>query len=349
MKKITFLPLLALAVFSCKKETKSITKTDPATGKTVTVEVPANDSAATKAAVENQPAIRDSAGVFYQTFKLETGKTYPLVTVQNDKQTMTAPDGKSQSGSSENVDEMSFTVNGFTNNVYDITIGLLSKRSSQSAGGQTVKVDTKGPEPKEEQLKLMWKVNKALIGNKLNMKMDRNGKVLSITGFDPIYTKVSTATAGIIKDKKAREAFAKNFKESFNQKILSNQFEKNLVILPTKGVKLGAKWTETENATPDGKVKLSSTYTLKSVDDDAVVISVTGGIPYQSEKKTQEGITRTMSSELSQNGKVTLDRKTGWIKNQNIDVKTSQSETLSDGKQSQTMKSVSTSSVQVNP
>jgi hypothetical protein len=56
-----------------------------------------------------------------------------------------------------------------------------------------------------------------------------------------------------------------------------------------------------------------------------------------------------MSSELSQSGTVTLDQQSGWITNQNINVKTSQTETLSDGKQTQTMKSVSNSTVMVNP
>jgi hypothetical protein len=88
---------------------------------------------------------------------------------------------------------------------------------------------------------------------------------------------------------------------------------------------------------------------LKSVDDGTAQISVAGGIPKKSDKQTQEGVTRSMSSELSQNGTITLDQKTGWVKNQNISVKTTQTETLSDGKQSQTMKSISNSTVVVNP
>ncbi|RXM51011.1 hypothetical protein BOQ60_26540, partial [Chryseobacterium sp. CH1] len=46
---------------------------------------------------------------------------------------------------------------------------------------------------------------------------------------------------------------------------------------------------------------------------------------------------------------IKFDESTGWITNQNITVKTTQIETISDGKQSQSMKSVSNSSVMVNP
>lgn len=351
MKKFTAIALLAITLVACKKETQTVTKVDPETGKTITVEVPVtnSDSAKVEKSQAEVFAIKDSLGVYKQTFQLEKGQTYPLVTFQKDVQTMTAPDGKTQSGTSEMTDEMSFTVNDLKDGIYDITINLTGKRNSQSASGKTVTVDTKQAEPKEEQLKMMWKVNKALVGNKLNLKMNEAGKVISITGFDTVYNKIAESVGSTIKDAKDRTAFINSFKQSFNEKMLKDQFTKNLVLIPAKGVKIGDKWSESENATPDGKIKLTTTYTLKSVGNGIAEISVAGGIPKKSDKQTQEGVTRSMSSELAQNGTITLDQKTGWVKNQNISVKTTQTETLSDGKQSQTMKSVSNSTVIVNP
>ncbi len=351
MKKFTAIALLAITLVACKKETKTVTKVDPETGKTITVEVPVTNSDSLKVETPQAEvfAIKDSLGVYKQTFKLEKGETYPLVTYQKDVQTMTAPDGKSQSGTSEMTDEMSFTVNDLKDGIYDITINLTGKRNSQSANGKTVAIDTKQAEPKDEQLKMMWKVNKALVGNKLNLKMTESGKVLSITGFDTIYNKIAASVGPAIKDAKEKAGFVNSFKQSFNEKMLKDQFTKNLLLIPAKGAKIGDKWSQSENATPDGKIKLTTTYTLKSVDDGIAKIAVSGGIPKKSDKQTKEGVTRSMSSELSQNGTITLDQKTGWVKNQNIAVKTTQTETLSDGKQSQTMKSVSNSTVVVNP
>lgn len=351
MKKFTAIALLVITLVACKKETKTVTKVDPETGKTITVEVPVTNSDSLKLETPQAEvfAIKDSLGVYKQTFKLEKGETYPLVTYQKDVQTMTAPDGKSQSGTSEMTDEMSFTVNDLKDGIYDITINLTGKRNSQSANGKTVAIDTKQAEPKDEQLKMMWKVNKALVGNKLNLKMTESGKVLSITGFDTIYNKIAASVGPAIKDAKEKAGFVNSFKQSFNEKMLKDQFTKNLLLIPAKGAKIGDKWSQSENATPDGKIKLTTTYTLKSVDDGIAKIAVSGGIPKKSDKQTKEGVTRSMSSELSQNGTITLDQKTGWVKNQNISVKTTQTETLSDGKQSQTMKSVSNSTVVVNP
>jgi hypothetical protein len=349
MKNILAIAFISLALYSCKKDTKTITKTDPKTGKTITVEVPIKDSTSTETTIAKNFAIKDSLGIFKHSFNLEKGKTYPLVTYQRDLQEITDPTGKKVSGISEATDEMSFTINDFKNNVYDITINLLSKRNSQTANGKTTVVDTKQAMPQEDQLKMMWTINKALTGNKLNMKMDNAGKVLSITGFEPVYKRVSTATSSIIKDAKQRQGFLINFKQNFDEKVLKNQFSKNLSIMPAKGVKIGEKWSVSENASQDGAVKLITNYTLKNVDNGVAEISVNGGIPLKSDEKKQDGVTHTMSTQLSQIGTIKLDRNSGWVKNQNISVKTNQKEGISDGKKSQVMTSVSTSSVMINP
>ncbi len=345
MKKLTAFLLLSITIISCKKETQTVTKLDPKTGKTVTVEVPA-DSVKEVVAV---PAIKDSLGVFYQKFKLEKGKTYPLNTVQKDEQSVTAPNGQSQSGVSENTDKMSFTVNDFKDGIYDITINLIDKKNSQSANGKSIVIDTKSAAPKDEGQKVMWTVNKALVGNKLQLKMKENGEVISITGFDAIYKKINDSAAPLLKNADEKAAFKNSFKSSFNEEVLKEQITKNLKLFPAKGVKIGESWTESINATPDGKIKLTTKYTLKSVGNGSVEIGVSGGIPKKSDKKTQENFTHTMSSELTQNGTITLDQNTGWINNQNISVKTNQTESISDGKQTQSMKSVSNSTVIVNP
>jgi hypothetical protein len=345
MKNIAVIALISIALVSCKKETTKITKVDPKTGKTITVEVPADSIAK----VAENAAIKDSAGVYKQTFKLEKGKTYPLTTYQRDVKTMSDPQGKTITGTSEATDEMSFTVNDIKNNIYDITLNLIAKRNSQTSQGKTIVVDTKQAIPKEDDLKMIWNINRALTSNKLNMKMDLKGNVISITGFEPVYTKVSTAVGTLVKDANQKASVVASLKESFNEKVLKDQFTKNLTIIPKKGAKVGEKWTNTENADPNGKIKVTSNYILKSVGNGVAEIGVTGGIPKKTDKQAQGPMTHSISTELVQNGTIKFDENTGWITNQNITVKTTQEETISDGKQSQSMKSVSNSSVMVNP
>jgi len=343
MKKITALALIAITLVACKKETKTITRVDPKTGKTetVTVEVSSEEAAKPK-------AISDSSGIYKQKFILEKGVTYPLVSYQREIQSLNTPDGKTMSGTTETTDEMSVTVNDFKENVYDLTLNMTGKRMSNSANGKTIVIDTKQAAPKEDALKMDYLVSKGLAGNKLNVKMDAQGNVKSVTGFDAVYNNLKKAIAGTVKDTKQQDAFIQSFKAGFNEALMKEQLGKNLKLLPAKGAKIGDKWTDSEDIVP-GKVKQNLTFTLVKVEDGKAEISVTGVIPSKNDKQTQNGMTHTMSLGGSQTGKIIIDENTGWLLNQNLSIKTTQKESVSDGKQTQSMSKNSTTSIIINP
>jgi len=343
MKKITALALIAITLVACKKETKTITRVDPKTGKTetVTVEVSSEEAAKPK-------AISDSSGIYKQKFILEKGVTYPLVSYQREIQSLNTPDGKTMSGTTETTDEMSVTVNDFKDNVYDLTLNMTGKRMSNSANGKTLVIDTKQAAPKEDALKMDYLVSKGLAGNKLNVKMDAQGNVKSVTGFDAVYNNLKKAIAGTVKDTKQQDAFIQSFKAGFNEAMMKEQLSKNLKLLPAKGAKIGDKWTDSEDIVP-GKVKQNLTFTLVKVEDGKAEISVTGVIPSKNDKQTQNGMTHTMSLGGSQTGKIIIDENTGWLLNQNLSIKTTQKESVSDGKQTQSMSKNSTTSIIINP
>lgn len=346
MKKITAIALLSIALVSCKKETQTVTKVDPKTGKTITVEVPVENKETAK--VEN-PAIKDSLGVYYSSFKLEKGKTYPFTTYQRDTQTMS--DGsKSITGTNESTDEMTFTVNSIDEKGnYDITMNLVGKRMSATSQGKTQSIDTKSAAPTDPNQKLLWEVQKSQVGNSLKMKMDKNGKILSISGFEPIYQKINKATAGIIKDATQSKNFMTGFKQSFNENSLKEQLGKNINIFPVKGTKIGQSWSETENVTPDGSVKISTTYTLTKVENGVAEISIKGGIPRKAKSESKNGLSHSISLEGNQNGTIRLDANTGWILGTKLNLDTTEKESLSDGKQNQTLSKKTSSLVSINP
>jgi hypothetical protein len=343
MKKITALALIAITLVACKKETKTITRVDPKTGKTETVTVEVSSEEAAK-----PNAISDSSGIYKQKFILEKGVTYPLVSYQREIQSLNTPDGKTMSGTTETTDEMSVTVNDFKDNVYDLTLNMTGKRMSNSANGKTLVIDTKQAAPKEDALKMDYLVSKGLAGNKLNVKMDAQGNVKSVTGFDAVYNNLKKAIAGTVKDTKQQDAFIQSFKAGFNEAMMKEQLSKNLKLLPAKGAKIGDKWTDSEDIVP-GKVKQNLTFTLVKVEDGKAEISVTGVIPSKNDKQTQNGMTHTMSLGGSQTGKIIIDENTGWLLNQNLSIKTTQKESVSDGKQTQSMSKNSTTSIIINP
>lgn len=343
MKKITALALIAITLVACKKETKTITRVDPKTGKTETVTVEVSDEEASK-----PKAIADSSGIFKQKFILEKGVTYPLVSYQREIQSLNTPDGKTMSATTETTDEMSVTVNDFKDNIYDLTLNMVGKRMSNTSNGKTVSIDTKQAAPKEEALKMDYLVSKGLAGNKLNVKMDAYGNIKSVTGFDTVYNNLKKAISGTVKDTKQQTAFIESFKTGFNEAMMKEQLGKNLKLLPAKGAKIGDKWTDSEDIVP-GKVKQTLTFTLTKVEDGKAEISVTGVIPSKSDKQSQNGMTHTMSVGGTESGKIIIDENTGWLLNQNLSIKTNQKESVSDGKQTQSMSKNSTTSIIINP
>ncbi len=343
MKKITALALIAITLVACKKETKTVTRVDPKTGKTETVTVEVSPEEASK-----PKAIADSSGIYKQKFILEKGQTYPLVSYQREIQSLTTPDGKTMSGTNETTDEMSVTVNDFKDNIYDLTLNMTGKRMSNSSNGKTIVIDTKQAAPTEDALKMDYLVSKGLAGNKLNVKMDSYGNIKTVSGFDVVYNNLKKAITGTVKDTKQQDAFIESFKAGFNEEMMKEQLGKNLKLLPVKGVKIGDKWTDSEDIVP-GKVKQTLTFTLVKVEDGKAEISVTGVIPSKNDKQTQNGMTHTMSVSGTESGKIIIDEHTGWLLNQNLSIKTTQKESVSDGTKTQSMSKNSTTSIIINP
>lgn len=341
IKRIFALGVIGLALVACNNDKKTEQKMNSDSGKVEKVEIKEEENII-------QKAISDSAGVYTQKFILEKGKTYPFSSVQKEVQTIKDPSGKSMKGTQEIVDERNIVVNDFQNGVYDLTINILGKKMTSIADGKTVVIDTKQPAPKDEQLKNIWTINNTLVGSKFSVKMKENGEVISIKGIDELYKKVEKAITPFVKETEQKKQFVEYFKQGFNEKMLKEEFSAGINILPKKGVKLGESWTISENIDPEGKVKSNITYILNKIENGVVEVSVTGNIPAKSNKQTQNGITMTMSVEGSQNGTLKIDENSGWVLSSKMNIKTTNKQTMTDGKRTETMTAVSESTVSVN-
>ncbi|NAW50219.1 hypothetical protein GNY06_02050 [Elizabethkingia argentiflava] len=342
MKKALAFTAITLTLLSCKKgERFSDTHSENIKKETSTAPV-------AEIKEEIKPAISDSAGVYTLKYKLEPGKTYPFILSQKDVQSLSMGD-KSESNTNETTDNISFAVNSFNQGIYDIDVHFISKKQIGSSQGKSIKVDTDGPEPKNENLKLFWKVNKALMGNSLKMKMNESGNIISFEGFEPIYTKINSTVNNAVKDAKQRKSIIEGFKQGFNEEALKAQFKTNINLFPEKGWKIGQNFTESAQLSPDGKIKSTTTFSLAKVENGTAEIKIKGGIPKKSNKQSKNGITQTVSLEGVQTGSLKLDTETGWMKSSTISMTTTQSQTLSDGKQSQTATQKNISTTKINP
>lgn len=340
IKKILTIAVLGVVLVSCNGK-KEANKENNTANKENSVSEKGGDS-------KLPAAISDSMGVYKIKFRLEKGKTYPFVSNQKDVMSMKDPSGQAIEESQEVTDKYSFLINDFSNGVYDITVKLDDKVNKIKTGGKDYLIDIKSAEPKEDMLKAMWNVNKALVGNTLNVKMKETGEIVSVSGFETIYRNVEKRVQELTKDAKKTVAFIQGFKQGFGEKSFKAQLEKNLNVLPKKGVKLGEKWTETENLSPDGKLKHTTSYTLTKVDRAEAQITIEGGIPKTSKSQKEANFTQSLTIDGTQKGAVVLDATSGWIKNSKQEVKTTQTQTITDGKRTQSQTQTSTSVLSIN-
>ena len=77
-------------------------------------------------------------------------------------------------------------------------------------------------------------------------------------------------------------------------------------------------------------------------------ISIKGGIPLKSEKQTQQGVTATISIQGIQQGNITIDQNTGWIKKSTLNIKTTNKQSMTDGKQTESVTQTSDSTITIN-
>ena len=143
----------------------------------------------------------------------------------------------------------------------------------------------------------------AIKGRKFSMKVNAEGKVLEVTGFKEMATSIADSM-GL--GEKEREQMLAKFNEQFNDKTVSDQFERVLYIFPNKEVKVGDSWQKT--TTPGGAIggKYVSNYTVKEIEGDMVTLE---------EKSKIDGGSPEMSMQGDITGELVVDSKTGLVVN----------------------------------
>lgn len=336
---------IAMSLIACKKE-NGVKDSKKASAPTTQVKNQMNESE-----ISTRPmpaAITDSAGVYHLNYKLQIGQTYPFVLEQKDIETISSG-GQKKSQTNTSTDKVSFTVNSFKDGVYDFTVKFISKRQAGDREGKQIVLDTQGAAPADQNMKMLWEAQKALMGNTLTLRMDQRGKILSIKGFEPIYTKVTAVIKSAVKDPKELEQIISSFKHTFNEELLKAQFQQNLGIFPPKGMKIGHALTDHTNLTPDGSIKNTTTFTLTKVDPDFTYFKITGGFPKKTINREQGGMKMAQTFSGVQTGEIKVDTRTGWMAASSMQMNSEMNQTVTDGKQTQTAVQKTVSTTLVNP
>jgi hypothetical protein len=147
-------------------------------------------------------------------------------------------------------------------------------------------------------------------GKQFTMKVDAEGKVQEVSGFENMGRSIVDS---MDLDEKDRGEMIKKFDEQFNAKNMKGQFERFLYIFPNKAVKVGDSW-EKDSEAPGAPMagKYHSVYKVTDIEGDMVTL----------EEKTkilsaEQGM--VMSGNVT--GTLVVDSKTGLVVTADQDMK----------------------------
>lgn len=151
--------------------------------------------------------------------------------------------------------------------------------------------------------------------NTYTMTVDAFGKVTAV--------KADTSNPNAVKDSAAAapdmmSGMMDGFMEGFNLPEVGDATD--FAILPAKEVSKGDSWTDTTSADKDTKRK--ATFTVSAITGSDVVLNYTEDVATKSTKENM-GMEVTIDKQDKNTGTITLDRKTGLLKQKTVTTQTS--------------------------
>lgn len=232
-------------------------------------------------------------------FNLEKNKGYDYeLTVSLDQEIMGQP------MKMDMVTYYSMNVEGEENDTKNITTGVERFRMKSSVAGFNIDIDTDNPAPAgdtKNPLDILNRVFGAIKGQKFTMKVNAEGNITEVKGFEDMGQKIADSL-GLEEDEK--EKMKQQFSGQFNEDQVKQQLGRFWYIFPNKEVKVGDTWNK--NTELGGRVpgKYNSTYKVTEIEGDMVTLDETTKIEAREEGKNLAG---------KVTGTLVVDSRTGLV------------------------------------
>ncbi|HEY1112945.1 MAG TPA: DUF6263 family protein [Chitinophagaceae bacterium] len=155
------------------------------------------------------------------------------------------------------------------------------------------------------------KMAEKALKNKYSMQVDATGKILAVTPDDDNPNKADAAPSGTMGGP------MDGMMEGFDLPKTGTRLD--LSILPAGEVSKGSTWTDTTSANKDEKRKAN--YTVTGITDSEVQIEYSEQVDANTVQQNM-GMEVNIERKDQSTGKITLDRKTGLLKQQVVTTKT---------------------------
>lgn len=263
-------------------------------------------------------------------FNLEKGKGYDYeMTTNIDQEVM------GQTISMDLSAYYSMNVDDDNGNEKTISSTFDRMKVNMDMGPMKIDVDTDNPikptgDTTNEINKAMSMLNKlfgSIKGKQFKMKVNAEGKVLEVTGFQEMAESIVNSM-GEEMGENEKQQMKQEFSKQFNDEGMKGQFERLWYIFPNKEVKLGESWEKNTNLSQNGMAMIyKSNYKVTEIEGDMVTLEEKSTIKSGKEEVDMKG-------EVS--GVIIVDSRSGLIVSANQDM----TMTFSAGGQSMDMKGV---------
>jgi len=191
-------------------------------------------------------------------------------------------------------------------------------KMKMGAMGFNIDVDTDKPLPSigttddgKDPMKMLNSLFGAIKGQKFTMKVDAEGKVQEVIGFENM---AKTIVDSIAMDESQKAEMMQSFNQQFNGEKIKNQFERAWYIFPNKEVKLGDSWQKNTEVAGDMGGSFNSTYKVTDIEGDMVTLSEV------TKMDSREG---KMSLKGDITGTIVVDSRLGLVVNSDQEMKMS--------------------------
>jgi hypothetical protein len=187
-----------------------------------------------------------------------------------------------------------------------------SVKMSMNVMGMNIEMDSNKPvegdvDMKKNPMGAMNKIMAGLINKPFMVKVNEEGDVLEVTGFDKI---VSDMIDSLGLEEQQKEMAKASMKDQFNDQSMKDNFAQMFTIFPNKEVKVGDSWKKTHSTVGKMGAVYNTTYTVKDIDGDHVTLRTDTKINSDKEGAEIDG---------TQTGNIIVDSKTGLMINSEFD------------------------------
>jgi hypothetical protein len=208
--------------------------------------------------------------------------------------------------------------------VKTITTVIDRFKMKMGVAGMNIDIDTAKPLPSlgetedgKDPMKMLNNLFGAIKGQKFSMKVDAEGKVQEVTGFENM---AKTIVDSMSLDEEKRREMMQKFSQQFNAEKMKSQLGRIFYIFPNKEVKVGDSWQKNSQVTGEMAGAYTSTYKVTDIEGDMVTLSENTKVESTGEKMKLKG---------DMKGTIVVDSRLGLVVNADQDFKMS---TEGDGK-----------------